>query len=277
MGPWFRSPGLPEGARSHPHGDYRALTVVDGAESFSKLYVYLYHPSGVRGGYWDGSGYSDPGSYAFKISDSSDYSDYKKVTATFLSVSSDLLFWKFRVDYQFPFSGSSERGYDLASFEILNPSASESNSYVLGERFLVSGSGGSTLVTHQTLDVMELNVGVFTYCYSEKNSHTVDYYLDPGFGTASSSSCYTRLLCCAFHFPSSYGTLVGLRLSWAMQQYVLDPASSHDAAEEKSRSRIGCGLARRAGHRLYFRIWKGRRKLEDERRQEDQRRRCQCS
>ena len=194
------------------NGDFRAVCVSDGAGDFKKTYFYLYHPSGIKKGYWDGSDYSTAGGYKVKVAVSSSYDNYQRYDAALCSISADGLFWKFRIDNDFGYVGTDARGYDFSSFEILNGDKSKSNSYALGDRFTLTGSGGSKTLTHETFDVVSLSPVTWAFLIPGDNGHKSDTTM--GFVSTSSALTMSEVFSMMFSLPKTYGDVCGIRLNW---------------------------------------------------------------
>lgn len=177
----------------------KSLSLVE--DNCTSLYLYLFNQNG-------NSLTTDLKNSRITMSVSnSNVPDFKNVyyySLDFIDVSQDNLFYKFKIDYKFPYSVNTERFYYISEIEFdYGKGYSEGRHNTIGQAYSFKGFGSSLVYNTFDITVVNLNITPGSYRFDVLNGNS-----NPA------EAHFYDLFYITFPIDKSHGDLVGLKMSW---------------------------------------------------------------
>ncbi len=178
-------------------------------DNLEQLYLFLYNANGK-------DLCSNLSSARITMSTSPNYSETQYYPLSFIDATDDNLFYKFRIDYNFPTEFKNIRNYHLSEMEFNYGEGYSSGRHVtLAQSYIYTGQGDSLSYEQKKLETINLSISPGHYRFNTLNENST-----------TNEQHYWDMFYITFPINVDYGDLVGIKLAW--QEKVNDIYLSND-------------------------------------------------
>lgn len=177
----------------------KSLSLVE--DNCTSLYLYLFNQNGKS---LTTDLKNSRITMSISNSNTPDFNNVYYYSLDLIDVSSDNLFYKFKIDYNFPSSVNTERFYYISEIEFdYGKGYSEGRHNTIGQAYSFKGFGNALEYHTFEITVINLNIIPGSYRFDVLNGNSTPKELH-----------FYDLFYITFPIDKSYGDLVGLKMSW---------------------------------------------------------------